>query len=36
MYPLSKFPEEMRYLPDFKWRISERLNKWQDIFIKSK
>ena len=36
MYPLSKFPEEMRYLPDFKWRISERLNKWRDIFIESK
>ncbi len=36
MYPLSKFPEEMRYLPDFKWRISERLNTWRDIFIESK
>ncbi|WP_282628128.1 OstA-like protein [Empedobacter sedimenti] len=36
MYPLSKFPEEMRYLPDFKWRISERLNKWRDIFGETK
>lgn len=36
MYPLSQFPDELRYLPDFKWRISERLNKWRDIFVGSK
>lgn len=36
MYPLSKFPEEMLYLPDFKWRIEERLNTWRDIFVKPK
>lgn len=36
MYPLSQFPDELRYLPDFKWRISERLNKWRDIFVESK
>ncbi|WP_313375957.1 OstA-like protein [Chishuiella sp.] len=36
MYPLSKFPEELRYLPDFKWRIGERLNTWKDIFVESK
>jgi len=36
MYPLSKFPEELRQLPDFKWRIEERLNKWRDIFGQSK
>ncbi len=35
MYPLSKFPPELRYLPDFNWRIDERLLKWQDIFIKN-
>ncbi|MBQ0148578.1 MAG: LPS export ABC transporter periplasmic protein LptC [Flavobacteriaceae bacterium] len=31
-YPESKFPEDLRYLPDFKWRFSESLKKWQDIF----
>ena len=36
MYPLSQFPDEIRYLPNFKWRISERLNKWRDIFVESK
>ena len=36
MYPMSKFPEELRYLQDFKWRISERLNTWRDIFVQSK
>lgn len=32
-YPESKFPEEQRYLPDFKWRFTESLKKWRDIFI---
>lgn len=32
-YPESKFPEELRYLPDFKWRYTERLKTWRDIFI---
>lgn len=32
-YPESKFPEELRYLPDFKWRYTERLKHWRDIFI---
>ena len=31
-YPESQFPEELRYLPDFKWRISEKLGNWKDIF----
>lgn len=32
-YPESKFPEELRYLPDFKWRFAESLKSWKDIFI---
>lgn len=36
MYPLSKFPDELRFLPDFNWRINERFLKWQDIFVTSK
>jgi len=32
-YPESKFPEEQRYLPDFKWRFAESLKHWRDIFI---
>lgn len=31
-YPESQFPEELRYLPDFKWRIEERFNHWKDLF----
>ncbi len=36
LYPHSQFPDELRYLPDFKWRIKERLNTWKDIFGDSK
>ena len=32
-YPESKFPEELRYLPDFKSRLEERFKNWKDIFI---
>ena len=32
-YPESLFPEELRYLPDFKWRFAESLKHWRDIFI---
>lgn len=33
IYPESKIEERMRFLPGFIWRESEKLNKWQDIFI---
>ena len=32
-YPVAKFPEDLRYLPDFKWRYAESLKTWRDIFI---
>lgn len=34
-YPEPMLPEELRYLPDFKWRFNESFKKWQDIFITS-
>lgn len=33
LYPESKFPEEMYYLKDFRWRGDERMRRWQDIFV---
>ncbi len=35
-YPESQFPEELRYLPDFKWRLAESFKHWKDIFDKAK
>lgn len=35
-YPESQFPEELRYLPDFKWRFKESLKTWKDIFNTTK
>lgn len=32
-YPEKLFPEDLRYLPDFRWRFDESLKKWQDIFV---
>lgn len=32
-YPESQFPEDQRYLPDFRWRYNESLKHWRDIFI---
>lgn len=31
LYPPFDFPEDQRYLPDFKWRGEERFKRWQDI-----
>ena len=33
VYPPSKLPEEQRKLPDFVWRVEERPQVWQDIFV---
>lgn len=35
LYPENKLPDNARFLSDFKWRNSERLKKWKDIFIKN-
>src|SRR5690606_29179343 len=33
VYPPSKLPEEQRKLPDFVWRVEERPQVCQDIFV---
>ena len=33
MYPPFEFPEEQRFLPDFRWRGKEKFKRWQDIML---
>ncbi len=34
-YPMSLISREKRFFPDFNWNTTDRLRRWQDIFVES-